>query len=105
MPSPSRQKNQVTVLRRGTPNESIGPIAIEAVNLPPGVMAPVVISEPTGSTAEKVVLKFSTEGAGFSGPIRIVGTASEPREIQRIVRTPEKFSNRFETIWLTAVAK
>ena len=96
---------EVTVLRRGTPNESIGPIAIEAVNLPPGVMAPVVISEPTGSTAEKVVLKFSTEGAGFSGPIRIVGTASEPREIQRIVRTPEKFSNRFETIWLTAVAK
>ena len=95
----------ITVLRRKTPNGSIGPIKIEAVGLPPEITVPVVISEPTGPTAEKVSLKFSVIGAVFSGPIRILGTASEPKEVKRFARTPGRLANSFEIIWLTAMAK
>ena len=96
---------ELTVVRRESPNGSIGPITIEAVGLPPGVTAPAVVSEPTGPTAAKVSLKFSTVGDCFSGPIRIVGTASEPQEIKRVARTPARLATSLETIWLTALVK
>jgi len=96
---------ELTVVRRESPNGSIGPITIEAVGLPPGVTAPAVVSEPTGPTAAKVSLKFSTMGDYFSGPIRIVGTASEPQEVKRVARTPTRLATSLEAIWLTAVAK
>jgi hypothetical protein len=91
----------ITVQRRA----AVGPITIEAVDLPPGVTAPAVVSEPTGPTAAKVTLSFSTTGPAFSGRFRIRGTASQPREIKRLVRTPPSFGACFETFWLTAVAK
>jgi hypothetical protein len=69
------------------------------------VTAPAVVSEPTGPTAAKVTLSFSTTGPAFSGRFRIRGTASQPREIKRLVRTPPSFGACFETFWLTAVAK
>ena len=97
---------EVTVQRRGSSNGSIGPITIEAVGLPLGVTAPAVVSEPEGDTAAKVSFQFSTNGVGFfAGPIRIVGTANEPVEIQRTARTPARFSSSSETMWLTAMAK
>ncbi len=96
---------EVSVTRRAAPGGSVGPITIEATDLPPGVTAAPVVSEPTGDTAAKVNLTFSTTGPAFSGPIRILGAASEPREIRRFARTPPRFASSLETIWLTAVAK
>lgn len=95
----------VTVLRRAAPGGAIGPITIEAVGLPPGVAAPAVISEPTGPTATKVTLMLSTTGPAFSGPIRIVGACSLPKEIKRAARTPATLGSTLETVWLTAIPK
>lgn len=95
----------VNVQRRSPPGVTVGPIKIEAVDLPPGVAVPAVVSEPSGDTAAKVTLKFATTGPAFSGRIRITGTASQPKEIKRQARTPPKFGACFETLWLTAVAK
>ena len=95
----------VTVQRRATTDGALGPITIEAVDLPQGVTAPAVVSEPTGDTAEKVALTFSTNGPAFSGPIRVRGTAEQPNGLERFARTPPKYATTTETIWLTAVAK
>lgn len=95
----------VNVLRRAPPGVVIGPITIEALDLPPGVSAPAVVSEPTGDTAAKVTLKFATTGTPFSGRIRIKGTASQPSAITRLARTPPKHGACFESLWLTAIAK
>ncbi len=95
----------VNVVRRAAPGGAIGPIVIQAVDLPPGVVAPPVTSEPTGATAAKVTLSFTTTGPAFSGRIKIVGTTSQPKELRRLVRTPASFGACFETFWLTAVAK
>lgn len=95
----------VKVKRSGPKNESIGPIAIEAVGLPPGVKSAAVTSEATGATAAEVKLSLTTEGPAFSGPIRIQGKASQPKEVTRFARTPAKLGVAFEAIWLTAIAK
>ncbi len=95
----------VNVQRRNTPAGPIGPITIEAVDLPPGVTAAAVMSEVEGETAEKVTLSFSTDGVAFSGPIRIVGRASEPQSIERFARTPAKFDTSLSVIWLTATSE
>jgi hypothetical protein len=92
----------IKVQRRGGP---VGPITVQAVGLPPGVTAPPVVSEPTGPTAAAVTLKLSTTGPAFSGPLRISGKASQPKGIERIVRTAPKLGAVFESIWLTAVEK
>lgn len=94
----------ITVQRRSPPGVAIGPITIAALDLPPGVTMPDVVSEPEGETASKVILTFHSAGAAFSGPIRLAGTASEPQEIHRQVRTPPAFGATFETFWLTAIA-
>lgn len=95
----------VNVQRRSPPGVTVGPITIEAIDLPPGVTAPALVSEPTGDTAAKVTLKFATTGPAFSGRIRVTGTANQPKEIKRLARTLPKLGACFETFWLTAVAK
>jgi hypothetical protein len=95
----------LTVQRQVGPEGPLGPITIEPVDLPPGVSAPAVVSEPTGPTATAVTLKFSTTGQAFSGPIRIRATVDQPRPITRFVRSPAIYSASFESIWLTAMAK
>jgi hypothetical protein len=92
----------VNVQRRGA---AVGPITIEAMDLPPGVTAAPVVSEPTGPSAEKVTLSFSTTGPAFSGRIRISGTTNQPRDISRLARTPPSLGACFESLWLTAIAK
>jgi hypothetical protein len=91
----------ITVRRRVGPQGAVGAINIEAIELPAGVTAPTVVSEPSGRSAEKVTLTFSTTGTAFSGPMRIRGTAEQPREIQRFARTPPRFATSVETVWLT----
>jgi len=95
----------ITIQRWKGADKVPGPITIEVIGLPPGITAPAVVSEPTGDSAGKVNLVFQSDGQAFSGPIRVVGKASDPQEIQRTARTPEKFSVRFDSIWMTAVAK
>jgi hypothetical protein len=94
----------VNVVRRAA-GPGVGPIDVQVLDLPPGVVAPAVVSEPTGDTAAQVKLTFATTGPAFSGPIRIRGVASIPAEMQRFARTPTKFGACFETFWLTAVAQ
>jgi hypothetical protein len=95
----------VTIFRRSASDSAVGAIAIEAEDLPPGISAPAVVSEPGTATADKVTLVFNTNGTPWSGPIRIVGKATQPRELHRHARTPAKLGNTFETFWLTATAK
>ena len=95
----------INVVRRAPPGVTVGPITIEAIDLPPGVTAAAVISEPTGATAAKVTLSLTTTGPAFSGRLRIRGTASQPQAIQRLVRTPPQLNACFDAVWLTVVAK
>jgi hypothetical protein len=95
---------KVKLDRRSGPEGSVGPIMVEAVELPPGVTAEAVVSQPEGPTAEEVTLKFMSKGEAFSGPIRLRGTAAVPHVIQRFAHTPPKLGATFESIWLTAVA-
>jgi hypothetical protein len=76
----------VKVQRRGIPGDAIKQITIQAVDLPEGVTVAPVVSEPTGPTAGEVKLSFASTGKPFSGPIRISGKATEPREIERFAR-------------------
>jgi hypothetical protein len=92
----------VTVKRRAAPPGALGPITIAALDLPPGVSAAAVISEPSGPTADKVTLSFTTTGQAFSGPIRIRGRADQPRALERLALTPVRLGARFATLWLTA---
>jgi hypothetical protein len=94
----------VTVRRHNTPDAAIGPITIEALNLPPGVTAASVTSETEGDTSESVTLTFDSTGGPFSGPIRIVGRTTQPAEMERFVSTPPVFDTSLSVIWLTAVA-
>ncbi len=95
----------ITVQRRSGAAGSVGPIKIEILGLPDDVVAKTVVSEPKGATANKVSLSLTTAGAGFSGPIKIVGTATQPAEIKRVARTAPRLGATFDTIWLTAIAK
>lgn len=92
----------LVVQRHSAPEGAVGPIMIEAIGLPEGVSAPVVTSEPSGSTAEKVTLVLTTTGVSYSGPIRIVGKAAVPRELQRRAKVPPRLGISFESIWLTS---
>ncbi|OAI52555.1 hypothetical protein AYO47_06080 [Planctomyces sp. SCGC AG-212-M04] len=92
----------VNVERRGS---GIGTITIEAVDLPEGVTAAAVVSEPKGDSAKKVKLSITTSGGAFSGVIRVKGTAKEPSEINRFARTPVQLGGCFDRMWLTVIAK
>lgn len=91
----------VKVSRRGAP----GPITIQPVELPPGVTAAAVVSEPTGPTASEVKLSFTTAGQPFSGPLRISGKATQPKTLERLTRTPVKLGVSHDALWLTAIEK
>lgn len=95
----------VRVKRRGHPNSATGPITIQPISLPEGVTAAAVVSAPTGPTATEVKLGLQSMGKSFSGPIRISGTSTAPREIQHFARTPAVLGAEFETVWLTAIEK
>jgi hypothetical protein len=95
----------VKVQRNGKSPEPIGPIAIEAVGLPETVKSAAVVSETTGPTATEIKLSFTTEGKGFTGPVRIVGRSKSATEVERTARTPARLGVSFDTIWLTAIAK
>ncbi len=95
----------INVVRRTPPGVTVGPITIEAVDLPPGITAAALISEPTGPTATKVTLSLSTTGPAFSGQLRIRGTAALPLALQRLARTPPKLNMSFDSVWLTVIAK
>ena len=95
----------VKVQRRGTAAETVGPITVQALGLPEGLTTSAVVSEPTGATAAEVKLAISSTGMAFSGPIRVAGKTTQPKEIDRFARTPAKLGVSFETIWLTATPK
>lgn len=95
----------VNVVRRAGVEGAVGPITVEAVDLPPGVTAMPVISEEKGDTEKKVTLKLASEGQPFSGRIRLRGTATVPKELQRFARTPAKLDAMFDTFWLTVIEK
>ncbi|MDZ4684464.1 MAG: pre-peptidase C-terminal domain-containing protein [Planctomycetaceae bacterium] len=90
----------VNVLRR---SDNVGPITISALDLPPGVTMADVVTEGKGSKPSKATLSFTAAGPAFSGPIRLVGKATDPHEIQRRVRTPEKLGATWDHLWLTVV--
>lgn len=92
----------ITVVRRSGSGAAVGDIQVTAVGLPPGVTAAPVTSETTGETAKKVVLKLSSDGTPFSGPIRIQGVAGES---ECLAQTPVRFGASFEQVWLTVLAK
>ena len=93
------------IQRRGTSAESVGPIVIQTAGLPNGVVSSKVISETTGATATEVKMTLSTTGSAFSGPVRIIGKADQPKEIERYARTPAKLGVNFQSIWLTVLEK
>ncbi len=90
---------EVKVQRRG---EGVGAITIAVEGLPAGVTAEPVVCD---SKSAKVTLKLASTGPAFSGPIRIRGTATEPKPISRLARTPEILGANFECFWLTVVEK
>lgn len=51
-------------------------IAFEVVGLPDGVTAETPVSKPKGDSAKKIVVKLTSDGKAFSGPIRILGRAA-----------------------------
>jgi hypothetical protein len=93
---------EVVVNRRVPKGTKLGVITIAVDGLPEGITASPVISEPSGNTAKKVKLSIATSDTRYSGPIRIIGTATEPMGMRRTARTPEKLGNCFDVIWLTA---
>ncbi|MGE0375182.1 MAG: PPC domain-containing protein [Planctomycetaceae bacterium] len=95
---------EVSVERRAPAGMALGPISLSVADLPDGITSAPVVSEPEGDSAKKVKLSITSTGSGFSGPIRIVGEAHEPRELQRTARTPPRFGSSLDRIWLTAVA-
>lgn len=95
----------LNIVRRAGAEGAIGPIVIEAVDLPPGVTAMPVTSETTGATEKKVTLNLLSEGKSFSGRVRFRGTTTAPKELQRYARTPAKLDAAFETFWLTVIEK
>ncbi len=95
----------INVVRRSGIEGAVGPITIEAVDLPPGVTAMPVTSEMKEPTEKQVTLKLTSEGQPFSGRIRFRGTAAAPKESQRFARTPAKLDTAFESFWLTVIEK
>jgi hypothetical protein len=95
----------VSVQRRG---DGVGPIAISADNLPEGVTISQAMTEAKSEgrrsrSSPKITVTFIATGPAFSGPIRLVGKATEPQEIQRSVRTPEKLGATWDQVWLTVI--
>lgn len=82
----------------------IGPITIEAIDLPPGITCKSVISDPDGDSSKKVTLSFESDGKSYSGVIRIKGTVDRPQTMDQFCLTPEKYGARTNVFWVTATA-
>lgn len=95
----------INVVRRNGVDGAVGPITVEAVDLPPGVTAMPVTSEIKGDSEKKVTLILVSEGQPFSGRIRFRGTVSAPKDGHRFARTPAKLDTSFESFWLTVIEK
>ncbi len=95
----------VKIVRRAGPGGAVGPITIQIPNLPEGVTCPPVVSEPTGPTAAEVKLALTAAGPAFSGPVRVVGTAAQPKELARAARTPARLGATTDVAWLTVIEK
>ena len=85
------------------PNEPIGAITVEAIDLPEGVTAEPVVSEAEGPTAAKVTLRLASTGPAFSGPIRVRATTGPPLGLTRYGRVPTKYPTTISALWLTVV--
>ncbi|HUQ70043.1 MAG TPA: pre-peptidase C-terminal domain-containing protein [Planctomycetaceae bacterium] len=99
----------VSVQPRNIGDQNVGPISITAESLPEGVTLAQTTTEAKSEgrrsrSSPKVTLTFTASGPAFSGPIRLIGKATEPQEIQRRVRTPEKLGATWDSIWLTVTA-
>lgn len=79
-----------------------GDIEISVVGLPEAVTCSPVKSAAQGDTAKTVKLTISGS-AVFSGPIRMVGTAAEPRSRRRFAETPLAADALTSDLWLTVV--
>ncbi|HJT32064.1 MAG TPA: pre-peptidase C-terminal domain-containing protein [Pirellulales bacterium] len=79
-----------------------GEIEVAVVGLPDGVTCSPVKSLAQGDTAKTVKLTF-TGSAVFSGPIQIVGTATEPTSRRHLAETPLSLGARTSDLWLTVV--
>ncbi|MCA9218174.1 MAG: PPC domain-containing protein [Planctomycetales bacterium] len=94
---------EITVARMSGSQGKLGDIKISASGLPEGVTCDPVVSAAEGDSSKKVKLAFATTGSiQFSGPIQIVGTASEPESLSVNCLTPARFETRRDEIWLTA---
>lgn len=95
----------VTIVRHSPDGAPLGKLTIEAIDLPEGVTAEPVVSEPEGKTAKKVTLRFVATGPAFSGPIRIRATADAPLNLTRYARVPSKYPTTISAIWLTVAGE
>jgi hypothetical protein len=89
----------IQVVRSG----AAGPIRLFVDPLPEGVTAEPVESLVEGESAKQVTLRLSSDGAGFSGPIRIVGQMEQPRPLRRIAASTVSSDASFRYVWLTAL--
>lgn len=97
----------ITVTRRQGNGGPIERVSIVAVDLPAGVSAEPVFSLPEGDSAGSVKLKLqSTRSDEFNGVIRIVGSTdrTEGESLERTAKTPARFGQKFDHVWLTAKA-
>lgn len=95
----------VKVIRRTGPEGALGPITVEIPSLPPGVMCPPMVSEPTGATAAEVKLSLTADGPAVAVPVRVSGKTAQPSELQRFARTPARLGATSEALWLTVTEK
>jgi hypothetical protein len=93
---------EISVNRKIRGGVKLGPITVSVDGLPKGIVATSAVSQPTGDTAKKVKISIAKSSTNYSGPIRVVGTTSEPTKLRRTARTPPKLGNSFDTIWFTA---
>lgn len=100
VPAKGTAELAIQVVRR----KNVGSIVISPVGLPDGVSAEPVVSAPEGDSSAQVTLKLLSNGQPFSGPLRLVGNASEPFDIQRHVRTESRLGISFTEVWLTVSA-
>ncbi|MCA9062223.1 MAG: hypothetical protein KDA96_04170, partial [Planctomycetaceae bacterium] len=91
----------VTVNRREGLAESI---AFSVDGLPEGLTCTPAISEKEGDSSKTVTLKIEGSRAdGFSGPIRLIGTAAESGLTRPVVTRPAGRLQPLRELWLTAV--
>ena len=95
------QEIKLTIARSGGYSQSI---RFEAVELPPGVEAAPVVSEPKGDSAKSVTLKLTKKadaGNDGGGPLRIVGRVEGVKDAVVTTAAIEGLQERTPHLWLT----